>query len=72
MKRRNVLWLALIAVMLASGVLVVWLACRRSELLAAMELHPMAQFEDVVRAVAVQTNVPVSSAEEQNDRRELA
>ncbi|MBR4612605.1 MAG: hypothetical protein IKO40_07810 [Kiritimatiellae bacterium] len=71
MKRRNALWLALIAVILVSGVLVVWLAYHRSELLAAMELRSGAQFEDVVRAVAVQTNVPVSSAEEQNDRREL-
>ena len=71
MNRRNALWLALVAVMLASGVLVVWLAHRRSELLAAMELRSGAQFEDTAGAVAVQTNAPVQSAEEQNDRREL-
>jgi hypothetical protein len=71
MNRRNVLWLALVEVMLASGVLVVWLAHRRSQLLAVLASRPGAQFEDTAGAVAVQTNAPVQGAEEQNDRREL-
>lgn len=71
MNKRNALWLALVAVMLASGVLVVWLAHRRSQLLAVLASRPGAQFEDTAGAVAVQTNAPVQSAEEQNDRREL-
>ena len=68
MNRRKSLCAVLVMMLSVDVILVVWLIHRRSQLLAMLAMRSEAQFE---AAVAVQTNVPVQSAEEQNDRREL-
>ena len=68
MNRQKSLCAVLVMMLSVDVILVVWLIHRRSQLLAMLAMRSEAQFE---AAVAVQTNVPVQSAEEQNDRREL-